>query len=115
MIRFKWLMSVAVIVFFAGFLRLLWPIKIIGIHHVSDRDTFDLIIKYPPITDNSKIQWRENNKLFFEEKHHPPVGKRDYINTFWVADYKIDSGTDQDSDLMCFDDMKSKANCIENG
>lgn len=54
--------------FFAGFLRLLWPIKIIGIHHVSDRDTFDLIIKYPPITDNSKIQWRENKKLFFEEK-----------------------------------------------
>lgn len=26
--------------------------------------------------------------------------------------YKKDSGTDQDSDLLCFDDMDTEANCI---
>ncbi|WP_420911328.1 DUF943 family protein [Winslowiella iniecta] len=51
--------------------------------------------------------------MYFKEKHQVPVGQRDYRVTFWVADYKIDSETVQDSDLLCFNEMKSKANCIE--
>ncbi|GLR10540.1 hypothetical protein GCM10007905_32600 [Mixta theicola] len=27
-------------------------------------------------------------------------------------EYKKDSGTDQDSDLLCFDDMPTEVNCI---
>jgi len=100
MTRFKWLILLLVVTFFCGFLRILFPTKIIAVHRVSDRYTFDVIIKYPPVTDKGKIQWWEKNKIYFKEKHQIPVGQRDYRVTFWVADYKIDSETVQT--VICY-------------
>ncbi|HCW47596.1 MAG TPA: hypothetical protein DGH25_09525, partial [Erwiniaceae bacterium] len=31
---------------------------------------------------------------------------------FFQADYQKDSGTDQDSDLLCFEEMATEQNCI---
>ncbi|KOC87226.1 DUF943 family protein [Winslowiella iniecta] len=65
MTRFKWLILLLVVTFFCGFLRILFPTKIIAVHRVSDRYTFDVIIKYPPVTDKGKIQWWEKKQDLF--------------------------------------------------
>ncbi|ORM77703.1 hypothetical protein HA44_13800 [Mixta gaviniae] len=38
--------------------------------------------------------------------------KKKYFIFIYNTHYKKDSGTDQDSDLLCFEDMATEQNCI---
>lgn len=113
MTNFKWLLFSIVI---SGTL-LGWyyfqPTEIIDVHRLKNKNSFDIIVKHLPITDKGKIQWWDKNKLKFNKENNIHLEPYDYSINFWISDYKVDRGTDQDSDLLCFDDMKVKANCIE--
>jgi len=113
MTNFKWLLFSIVI---SGTL-LGWyyfqPTEVIDVHRLKDKNSFDIIVKHLPITDKGKIQWWDKNKLKFNKENNFYLEPHDYRINFWISDYKVDRGTDQDSDLLCFDDMKVKANCIE--
>lgn len=89
--------------------RFCFPPKIIGIHHTS-KHIIVMVVEYSPWTTKGKIRWwekhRENifNKLDFNENI--------YSIYIYNTHYKKDSGTDQDSDLRCFEEMDTEANCI---
>ncbi|CAM3983556.1 hypothetical protein VA7868_03653 [Vibrio aerogenes CECT 7868] len=95
----------------------LWlrPVEIIDIH--QDENWSDVIVNNFPVTKSEKISWWNKNKTFLHSKYSVPApDKNGYFHvTFWDigSGYKADTGTDQDSDLLCFDDMKTNANCIE--
>lgn len=115
MTKFRWLLIVLAIPLGAWVGYLLQPTEIIDVHYKAENDSYFAIVKHFPVTDQGKIQWWEKNKNFMEHKYHLPIHSRKFSIGFWIADYKIDSGTDRDSDLLCFQDMNSKENCIEKG
>lgn len=112
MTKFKWLIMTVSIS--TGMLTwwLILPTKIIDVHYKSDIRSYYIIVKNLPFTDRRKIQWWENNKPHFKQLFHIPVDENGYAINFWIGKYRSDSGTAQDSDLLCFDDMQSKDNCI---
>jgi len=56
----------------------------------------------------------EKNKKLLGKPNDILLEPNNYSISFWVSSrYKVDRGTDQYSDLFCFDDMKAKTNCIE--
>jgi len=113
LIRFK---LIAIASIFTGAVFFGWlfqPTKVIDVHYSKKFDNYFVIVEHFPLTRNNKIRWWEENKSLFKEKYHVPIGECDYGISFWVGNYKTDSGTDQDSDLLCFDEMITKKNCIE--
>ena len=91
---------------------LLKPTEIISVH-----DNHHVLVKSFPIFDKTKIEWWKNNKNVLEEKYNFPRKYSDgsFSIMFWDygEGYKALPETDQNADLACFDDMKSKAHCIE--
>jgi len=93
--------------------RLLVPVEIIDVHRMSSQDSFDLVVKNFPLTDQGKMDWWEENKKILQDKYNIPDEQSDYSIGFWVGDYKVEPDTDQGSDLLCFDDMPTPKKCIE--
>lgn len=91
------------------------PTVIIDVHNDKNTKGYYLIVRNFPLTDLGKIYWWEKNKFKLARKYNIPVDKPEFTISFWVGDYKKDSGTDHDSDLLCFSDMESEQNCIEKG
>ncbi|SHO58240.1 DUF943 family protein [Vibrio quintilis] len=112
--------SWSIIIFLCGliYVSYLWfrPVEIIDVHH-SGIWTTRVVVKSFPLTHRKKIQWWKEHKNWLKDKYDiPRVDKNGFFNvTFWEigSGYKTDTGTDQDSDLLCFKDMKTNANCIE--
>ncbi len=92
--------------------RFLQPVKIITVHANENHSVFDIVVKYPPLTNQAKIKWWDDNMMILREKYDVPVDEKNYSVYFWASDYKADSGTDQDNDLLCFDDIESDKKCI---
>ena len=92
----------------AGY-RLYYPAKLIGIHPQSTH-TIVLVVEHFPWTKTGKILWWE--------KHGPKILNKlnfnadDYSAFIYNTQYKKDSGTDEDSDLLCFKEMATEENCI---
>ncbi|EIC83741.1 DUF943 family protein [Serratia sp. M24T3] len=88
------------------------PVEIIAVH---DGDT--LLVKNFPLFKYQKISWWENNKKNIHEKYKIPSLYNDGSYMVFILNYgegyRVDRNTDQDSDLLCFEDMKVAANCIE--
>ncbi|MBP2168964.1 hypothetical protein J2125_002156 [Erwinia toletana] len=91
--------------------ELLKPVKIIAIYQY--RNSTDVLIENPPLTDAGKIRWWENNinKLKEEEKLSPPSPDGTFYINIWDfgEGYKI-AGND---DKLCFDAIKSDKKCID--
>ena len=95
---------------------LLWhyytPVEIIAVH---DNDT--ILVKNLPYLKSQKIAWWEENKAMIQTKYAIPNKDDDGSYYIFIMDfgegYRIDQGTDQDADLLCFDDMATPANCIK--
>lgn len=89
--------------------RLFYPTKIIGIHY-KKKHTVSLIVNYFPWTTQGKISWWE--------KHRDDIFKKLKINEdvysiyIYNTNYKKDSGSDHDSDLLCFEEMNTEVNCV---
>ncbi|WP_034945276.1 DUF943 family protein [Erwinia oleae] len=115
----------AVFLFFMTFILMILiycftlPVKIYAIH--QDENFSSLLVKNFPLSDNGKLAWwLENNKFLAEKYDLPVVGKNGtYSVSFWAFDgnYKKMPKSDlrlssEDSDLLCFDDIKSEKKCI---
>lgn len=89
--------------------RICYPVKIIGIHHTSE-SIIVLVVEHFPWTTQGKIRWWENNR----EKIFRPLHFNKKIYTVYIFNthYKKDSGTDEDSDLNCFEEMDTAENCV---
>ena len=88
------------------------PVEIIAVH-----DGNTLLVRSFPLFKFQKIIWWEENKKKIFEKHKIPILGFGGSYTVFVLNfgegYRIDRNTDEDSGLLCFDDMKIAANCIE--
>ena len=87
------------------------PVEIIAIHNSTV-----LLVKNFPKSKALKLLWWENNRNDLLNKYG--VGALDRYGDFRLvvhdfgAGYKVDTHTDQDSDLLCFYEMKEQANCL---
>ncbi|WP_254900224.1 DUF943 family protein [Lonsdalea iberica] len=95
---------------------LLWqyltPVEIVAVH---DGDI--ILVKHFPYSKNRQIAWWEANKDKIQVTYGIPYRRNDgsydvFIQNFGKG-YRVDQGTDEDTDLLCFDDMTVEANCIE--
>lgn len=109
----KFIAMICIFAIIAIGVRTLLPTEIVDTHYIKRFKKNDIIVKNFPLTDYGKINWWESNQIILKKKYNIPIKEDDYGVTFWAGDYKEDSGTDQDSDLYCFEGMTSKANCME--
>jgi len=98
----------------------LWRIfqspQIVNIH--QDGHLTNIVMKNFPLTNKARIAWWLKNKDYLKEVYGVPVPYIEDGNfnlIIWdIGDgYRVNRMTEQDSDLLCFKDMKTKANCIE--
>ncbi|WP_369788712.1 DUF943 family protein [Rouxiella sp. WC2420] len=109
-------MKVLAAIIMISFLCLIWkftrPVEIIAVH---DRNT--LLVKNFPLFKYQQISWWENNEKKIYEKYKIPspdaYGQYMVFVLNFGKGYRIDRWVDQDSNLLCFEDMKVAANCIE--
>ncbi len=97
----------------ACWLRLsLRPVEIVAIHHRSSGFSDVLVTNFPP-TDKGKINWWLKNKDMLKDKYGIPKPDSDgyFYVTFWLfgEGYK----EEEKYDRLCFNDIKTKENCIE--
>lgn len=106
----KWAIAACV----TGALILAWlnlrPVEVVAVH--QDDEFADILVHHFPLTDRGKIAWWLAHADALKKKYafpHPgPYGL--YSISFW--DFK--DGYKEDAyDLLCFNDMKTKKNCID--
>ncbi|AIR59907.1 membrane protein [Cedecea neteri] len=97
----------------AGYL--LWqslrPVEIVAVHQ---RNTYSsVLVKNFPFTKKGKINWWLENKEMLKAKYDipRPASYGGYTIIFWLfgEGYKEEGKYDR----LCFDDMKTKVNCID--
>lgn len=91
---------------------LLQPVDIVAVHYRSNNYS-DILVKNFPFTDKGKISWWLKNKQRIRRDFRIPIAAKDgsYHITFWLfgKGYKAEEKYDR----LCFEDIKTKANCIE--
>nr|WP_222942879.1 DUF943 family protein [Xenorhabdus sp. PB62.4] len=100
------------------FIFLLRTVEIIGVHSLTPGSGYRVVlVKNFPLTSWGKVHWWNKNKELLKEKYDVPCSSEDGSYDIVFVDigngYKVDRGTDEDSDLLCFDDMNVDANCVE--
>ena len=89
--------------------RLYYPTEIITIHRTS-KHSLTMLVDHFPWTKKGKIAWwKEHHEEFFRQMN---FNESIYSIYIFNSRYKKDSGTDQDSDLLCFEEMATEQNCI---
>lgn len=105
-----------ILIFIFAFLSyLLWflirPVKIVAVH--KDGHFSSVLVRNFPFTDRGKINWWLKNKEMLKTRYGIPESdpNGDFYITFWIfgEGYKEEGKYDR----RCFDDMKTKVNCIE--
>jgi len=88
------------------------PVEIVAVHHGRSGYS-DVLVKNFPFTDKGKIHWCLKNKAMLKEKYNVPNPEPDgsFSLTVWLFGdgYKEEGKYDR----LCFEDMKTKVNCIE--
>ncbi|CZW13740.1 DUF943 family protein [Enterobacter cloacae] len=95
---------------------LLWqfftPVEIVAVH-----DGNTILVRHFPYLKSRQITWWETNKDQIQAKYGIPCrGEDDYYSVVIMdfgEGYRIDRGTDEDSDLLCFDDISVNKRCIK--
>ncbi|WP_158782141.1 DUF943 family protein [Pantoea sp. BAV 3049] len=88
------------------------PVEIVAIHNRSSGFS-DVLVRNFPFTDKGKINWWLKNKDTLKDKYNIPAPESDgsFNITFWLfGEGYMEEGK---HDRLCFDEMKSKENCIE--
>ncbi|WP_368928443.1 DUF943 family protein [Mixta calida] len=89
--------------------RLYYPTEIITIHRTS-KHSLTMLVDHFPWTKKGKIAWwKEHHEDIFRQMN---FNESIYSIYIFNSRYKKDSGTDQDSDLLCFEEMATEQNCI---
>ena len=110
MIRYKLLSFIVIALLFTAY-RVLLPVKVIGIHKPGETSTI-VIVKHFPITRAGKISWWKKNRNKLGKQFPFILSAKNHRVVFFETEYKKDSGTDQDSDLLCFKDIPGEVNCV---
>ncbi|UDJ81091.1 DUF943 family protein [Kosakonia oryzae] len=95
---------------------LLWqyltPVEIVAVHKNDI-----ILVRHFPYLKSRQIAWWEANKDMIKARYGIPHKSEDGYYSVHIMDfgdgYRIDRGTDEDSDLLCFNDMPVAARCIE--
>lgn len=95
---------------------LLWqyltPVEIVAVH---DGDL--LLVRHFPYLKSRQITWWQAHKDIIQARYGIPRKDSDGGYSVVIMDfgdgYSIDGGTDQDSNLLCFDEMPVDARCVE--
>lgn len=92
--------------------QFLTPVEIVAVHN---GDT--LLVRHFPYLKSRQIAWWEVNKDMIQMTYGIPHKDHDGYYSVYIQDfgdgYRVDRGTDEDSGLLCFDDMTVAARCIE--
>ncbi|MCU5772314.1 DUF943 family protein [Erwiniaceae bacterium BAC15a-03b] len=113
MTKYRKIMILFIIILCAIYIayELLKPVKIIAIYQY--RNSTDILIENPPITDAGKIKWWQHNinKLEEEKKLSPS----DLDGTFYINIWDFGDGykTEGNADRLCFDAINSDKKCID--
>jgi len=90
----------------------LTPVEIVAVH-----DGNTILVRHFPYLKRRQIAWWETNKDMTHAKygisHKYSDGSYGVVIMNFGEGYRIDRGTDEDSDLLCFDKMAVDARCIE--
>ncbi|HGM6861819.1 DUF943 family protein [Serratia rubidaea] len=90
---------------------LLRPVKVVAVH--ENRHFSSVLVNNFPFTTRGKIEWWLQNKDMLKERYGipKPASYGDFSITFWLFGdgYKEEGKYDR----RCFNDMKTKVNCIE--
>ena len=87
------------------------PVEIVAVHEEDNHAS--VLVKNFPFTDKGKINWWLKNKNFMKEKYNipKPSSSGSFTIIFWLfGDGYKEAGK---YDRRCFDDMKTKVNCID--
>ncbi|MEW5290439.1 DUF943 family protein [Erwinia papayae] len=87
------------------------PVVIIAVH--KDGAFSDILVENFPITGREKINWWLQNEVRLKEKYEISFPKKNEFSsiTFWnFGDGYKEEGK---YDRLCFEEMKTKKNCIE--
>ncbi|MCG8708460.1 DUF943 family protein [Brenneria sp. 4F2] len=88
------------------------PVEIVAAH-----SGHTLLVRHFPLLKSRQIAWWQANKDLIQAKYGIPHKLGDGYYGVFILDfgegYRIDRGTDEDSDLLCFDDMQTDVNCID--
>ena len=98
----------------AGALLVAWinlrPVEVVAVH--QDDNFADLLVHNFPLTDKGKIAWWLTHADELKAKYAIPRPGLYGLFTIYFWDFK--DGYKEDAfDLLCFNDMKTKKNCIE--
>ncbi|MBU3891618.1 DUF943 family protein [Serratia rhizosphaerae] len=87
------------------------PVKIVAVH--EDRHFSSVLVNNFPLTTRGKIEWWLQHKDMLKERYGipKPASYGNFSVNFWLFGdgYKEEGKYDR----LCFDDMKTKVNCIE--
>jgi len=88
------------------------PVEIVAIHHRSSGFSDVLVTGFPP-TDKGKINWWLKNKDMLKDKYGIP--KPDSNGYFYITFWLFGEGYKEQGkyDRLCFNEIKTKKNCIE--
>ncbi|WP_052118510.1 DUF943 family protein [Erwinia oleae] len=98
----------------------LHPVVIVAVH--KDNISCDILVENFPYTDKGKIEWWIKNKKNLRENYDLPVRNEDGSFSVYVWDFdkgyrampkSVPRLSSETTDLLCFNDMKVKENCIE--
>jgi hypothetical protein len=110
----KRLLAGAIVVIACSYViwQLLTPVEIVAVH---EGDT--ILVRNFPYLKSRQIAWWEANKDIIQAKYGIPNKSEDDDYSVTIMDfgdgYRVDRETDEDSDLLCFDEMPVDARCIE--
>lgn len=112
MFKFKIVVILIVILFYSFIWKVGQPVEIVATHNKSV-----ILVNNFPFFKSWQINWWEINKEKIHKKYGIPETYRDGSFGVVIHDfgngYREDRWIDQDSDLLCFDDMQMKKNCIK--
>ncbi|QKJ88514.1 DUF943 family protein [Paramixta manurensis] len=91
-----------------------YPTILVATHNMG-RDGFisNVLIKNPPLTDKGKINWWKQNADKFREKYNVPDSNVKGFFYIKIWDFADGYKELEKYDRLCFDDMKTKKNCID--
>jgi hypothetical protein len=103
--------------------QFLTPVEIVAVHgenvcsKMYDCHGDIVLVRHFPYLKSRQIAWWKANKAMIQKKYGIPHKNDDGYYSVSIMDfgdgYRVDRGTDEDSDLLCFYEMPVDARCVE--
>lgn len=118
---------IASAVTFLGIGYIIWqfliPVEIVAVYAENEcHKGYDchgdiILVKHFPNIKKLQIKWWKDNEKIIKEKYNIPHIRDDGYYSVSIQGFgdgfRIDRGTDEDSDLLCFYEMQTETRCIE--